>query len=228
MGDRVVVKTGDIIPADGSVVDGDGVVDERNVSGIDGAARKRSGGSALAGSVVLFGQFQIEVGRLGEETRAAAIRRVLALVLSPTVSRSRPGDRNHLAERAVAPTLATAGLGLALGDLNTAAAILGPDYATGPTLAGSLLSIGDIAQCLSRGIVVRDPKALDRLAQVDLLVVADHPGIERPELRVAAIDTRSSEVARADPARREHRALLRGRARTGAGRGQPGSELAAP
>ncbi len=38
------------------------------------------------------------------------------------------------------------------------------------------------------------PRALDRLAQVDLLVVVDHPGIERPELRMAAIDTRSSEI----------------------------------
>jgi len=193
-GDRVVVKTGDVVPADGRVVAGEGVVDERSISGIDGAARKRCGGSALAGSVVLFGQFQIEVGRLGEETRAAAIRRALAAALSPAVSQSEPGDRSHLAERAVAPTLATAGLGLALGDLNTAVAILRPDYATGPMVAGSLLSIGDVAQCLSRGIVVRDPRALDRLARVDLLVVADHPGIERPDLRVAAIDTRSSEV----------------------------------
>jgi len=193
VGDRVVVKTGDLVPADGRVVAGEGVVDERSISGIDGAARKRSGAPALAGSVVLFGQFQIEVGRLGEETRAAAIRRALAAALSPAASRSETRDRKHLAERAVAPTLATAGLGLALGDLNTAVAILRPDYATGPTLAGSLLSIGDVVQCLSRGIVVRDPMALDRLAQVNLLVVADHPGIERPELRVAAIDTRSSE-----------------------------------
>ncbi len=194
VGDRVVVKTGNVVPADGRVVAGEGVVDERSLSGIDGAARKRSGAPALAGSVVLHGQFQIEVGRLGEETRAAAIRRALAGALSPTAGRPEGRDRKHLAERAVAPTLATAGLGLALGDLNTAVAILRPDYATGPTLAGSLLSIGDVAQCLSRGIVVRDPGALDRLAQVNLLVVADHPGIERPDLQVAAIDTRSSDV----------------------------------
>jgi len=193
VGDRVVVKTGDVVPADGKVVAGEGVVDERSISGVDGASRKRSGSRALAGSVVLFGQLQIEVGRLGEETRAAAIQRAIAAALSPTASRPTPVDRDHLAQRAVAPTLATAGLGLALGDVNTAVAVLRPDYATGPALASVLFSIGDVAQCLSRGIVVRDPKALDHLAGVELLVVADYPGLERRELCVAAIDTASSE-----------------------------------
>jgi Cu2+-exporting ATPase len=193
-GDRVVVKTGDVVPADGRIVGGAGVVDERGISGIDGATRKRSGGQVLAGSTVLFGELQIEVQRLGEETRAAAIRRAVATALVPRPKLSKTGDGNHLAERAVGPTLATAGLGLAVGDLTIAAAILAPDYATGPSLASSLLSIGDVAQCLSRGIVVRDPTALDRLAQADLLVIADHPGLNRRELRVAAIDNQSTEI----------------------------------
>jgi cation transport ATPase len=195
LGDRVVVKTGDVVPADGRVVSGAGVVDERSVSGIDGAARKRTGVQALAGSIVLFGQFQVEVERLGETTRAATIRRAVAEAIAPAVNKSAPLDRDHPGQRAVGPTLATAGLGLAVGDLGTAAAILAPDYATGPTLATSLLSIADVAQCLSRGIVVRDPKALDRLGQTDLLVIADHPGLEQPDLRMAAIDTPSAEVA---------------------------------
>jgi cation transport ATPase len=193
-GDRVVVKSGDIVPADGRVVAGTGVVDERSITGVDGAARKRPGGSALAGSVVLFGQFQVEVERLHEATRAAAIRRAVAGAIAPAVNKFEQADRDHVAERAVGPTLATAGLGLAVGDLNTAAAILAPDYATGPTLATSLLSIADVSQCLARGIVVREPRALDRLAQSDVLVVTDCPGLERLELRVSAIDNRSSAV----------------------------------
>lgn len=193
-GELVVVKTGEVVPADGKVVAGEGVVDERCISGKGGAARKQSGARVLAGSTVLFGQFQVEIERLGEDTRAAAIRRALTLAVAPAASRSKVRDRNHLAERAVAPTLATAGLGLALGDVNMAVAVMRPDYATGPTLAGSLLSIGDVAQCLGRGIVVRDPEALDRLAQANLLVVVDHPGLERPDLNMAAIDTRSSEI----------------------------------
>ncbi len=193
-GERVLVKTGDRIPADGRVVAGEGVVDERCVGGMRGAAQKRCGTQALAGSVVLFGQFQIEIERLGEATRTAAIRRALAAAVAAAGHQPEPRDRNHLAERAVAPTLATAGLGLALGDVNMAVAVLRPDYATGPTLAASLLSIGDVAQCLSRGIVVRDPRALDRLAQADLLVIADHPGLERKNLDIAAIDTRSSDT----------------------------------
>ena len=58
--------------------------------------------------------------------------------------------------RAVAPTLAAAGVGLLVGDLATASAILRPDYATGPGLGASALLLRDTALCATRRC--RDPR----------------------------------------------------------------------
>ena len=70
--------------------------------------------------------------------------------------------------------MAIAGLGLLVGDVTTAGAILRPDYATGPGLAFPLETLQAIALCIRHGIVIRDPDAIERLATADLLVLDHH------------------------------------------------------
>jgi cation transport ATPase len=195
-GDRLVVRSGEPIPADGRVLAGDGVVDERGVCGLEGASRKRPGDEVLCGTTLLLGQLQVAVGRPGEATRAAAIRRALLAATGDRATPPRPSPRTDLAGRAVAPTLATAGIGLVVGDLTTAVAILRPDYATGPSLAEALSAIGDVADCFDRGVLVRDCAALDRLAEVDTLVIVDYPELRRPELRLVNIESQTPEIDR--------------------------------
>jgi Cu2+-exporting ATPase len=198
-GDRVVVKAGEVVPADGRVLEGRGVLDEHGVRGLEGVSRKRGGDPALAGSTLLFGQLVIEVVRLGQETRAAAIHRAVVAATTPAAAPDRPetadaNPRGDLAERAVAPTLATAGLALLAFDVATAVTVMRPDYATGPSVAQVLSTIGDVSQCLSRGIVVRAAPALDHLGEVDLVVIAEYPELHRPELRVVAIESRTADL----------------------------------
>ena len=194
LGDRLIVANGEAVPADGKVIAGEGVVDERGVRGLEGISRKRPGDNLLCGSTVLAGSFQVEVARLGEETRAAAIRRALVAATSPAPGPSAPTIRSEaFASRAVGPTLATAGVGLLAGDLMTVGAILRPDYATGPGLAVPLETLHNVALCARLGIVARDPEGLERLAKVDLFVLQDHPILARTELEVTRIETRLPE-----------------------------------
>ncbi len=159
VGDRVIVASGETVPADGVVIAGEGVVDERGVRGLEGISRKRVGDSLLAGSTVLAGSFHVEVARLGEQTRASAIRRALVAATSPAPGPSAPTIRSErFASKAVGPTLATAGVGFLAGDLMTVGAILRPDYATGPGLAVPLDTLHDVALCARLGIVARDPR----------------------------------------------------------------------
>ncbi len=193
-GDRVIVAAGETVPADGPVLFGEGVVDERGVRGLDGISRKRVGDRLLAGSTVLAGAFHQEVERLGEQTRASAVRRALVAATSPAPGPTAPTIRSErFASKAVGPTLATAGVGLLAGDLMTVGAILRPDYATGPGLAVPLDTLRDVARCARLGIVARDPEALERLAECDLIVLGDHPILGRTELDVARIETRLPE-----------------------------------
>jgi cation transport ATPase len=193
-GDRLILAQGDASPTDGRIIEGDGIVDERGVFGADGISAKRPGDAILAGSAVLSGSFQVEVGRLGEATRSASIRRALIAATSPARGQSALTDRSErFASRAVGPTLATAGVGLLAGDLFTVGAILRPDYATGPGLAVPLESLHKVAICARAGIVARDAEALERLAEVELIVLLDHPSLSSKALEVKSIETRLPE-----------------------------------
>ena len=107
------------------------------------------------------------------------------------------------ARRAVGPTLAAAGFGLAVGDLATAAAILRPDYATGPGLGVSMESLRDIAACALEGVVIRDASAFHRIASADVFLFDHHPVLERAGLEVREVQAaRRRRRGRRPPARR--------------------------
>jgi cation transport ATPase len=193
-GDRIEVGSDEPFPADGRVVEGGGIVDERSLRGLGGASRKRPGDTVLAGSRVLAGWFRIEVAGPSDRTRATKIGRSLVAASSPAAGPLTPTLRAEaFADRTVGPTLATAGLGFLVGDLAAAGAILRPDYATGPALAFPLETLRDAALCARSGIVVRTHDAFGRLAEVDVIVIDDDLDLGRLDLEVAAIETRIPE-----------------------------------
>ena len=77
----------------------------------------------------------------------------------------------------VAPTLATAGLGLLTGGIPTAIAIMRPDYGSSESVAVSLEDLDAVACALAAGCCLRLPAALDRLSKIDTLVVIDDPSL---------------------------------------------------
>jgi Cu2+-exporting ATPase len=193
-GDRVVVGAGEAVPADGRVVGGEGIVDERSVRGLEGASRKRIGDAVLAGSTVLAGSLRVEVAQSGDGTRASAIVRTLVAATNPAAGPLSSIPRAQtFADRAVGPALATAGVGLLIGDLAAAGAILAPDYSSGPGVAVPLETLRDTAVCARRGIVVRRSDVFERLAKVDLIVLDDDPSLSRVELDVTGIQGRLPE-----------------------------------
>lgn len=187
-GDRVLVGPGERVPADGRVTRGDGVVDEQALRGRPGATRVRPGDAVLAGAAVLHGTLCVEVTCAADRTRASHLGRALLEATSPAPGLAAPTRRSEaFAERAVVPTIAAAGVGLLAGDLATASAMLRPDYATGPGVSAPLGAVRDAAACARRGIVVRTPDALERLARVDEVIVDDAPALHACGLEVAEI-----------------------------------------
>jgi cation transport ATPase len=186
--DVIRVSAGDLILADGRVLEGRGLADERMVRGVEGLVRKQPDDEVFAGSTLRLGELHIEVLRHGSDTRAAALARAtLAAITDPHGLRTPARHGETFAEQTVAPTLAMAGLGLLVGDVTTAGAILAPDYATGPGLAFPLETMQVIALCIRHGIVIRDPQAIERLATADLLLLDHHPALERTELELDTV-----------------------------------------
>ena len=181
IGDLVVVSTGEAVPADGRVVWGDARIDERPILGGDGSTLKREGDRVFAGTRLGSGELRVEVEAIGSSTRLAGLARSIHSGMGHNHSTfAVTAEGEAFARRAVVPTLAAAGLGLLTLDLAAAAAVLRPDYATGTGLGVSLELLRDAALCARQGIIIRDASAFRRLAEVALLLFADHPDLEIP------------------------------------------------
>ncbi len=96
----------------------------------------------------------------------------------------------HFGHRAVRPTLAAAGIGLLVGDLTMATAILRPDYSTGPGMGISLELLRDIAAAASHGVLIRDASAFERIASADLILFDHVPALELTGVKVASVESR--------------------------------------
>ena len=188
-GDMIQLSAGEQIPLDGRVLKGQGLVDERLIRGVHGLNRKGSDDTVLAASTLRLGELQIEVGRQGPPSRAAALAKAIQAVTAPA-----PGSQTliqrgeQLAERAIIPTIAFAGLGLLVGGVSTVGAILRPDYATGPGLAFPLETLQAVTLCLRHGLVIRNLESLERVVASNLLIIDHSPALEETELEISTVE----------------------------------------
>jgi Cu2+-exporting ATPase len=75
-GDRVFVRSGEMVPVDGTIVGGQGAVDESLMTGKPFPVSRSLGGKALGGTVLREGELEIEVGSR-VEGRLANLARIL-------------------------------------------------------------------------------------------------------------------------------------------------------
>jgi len=193
-GQSVGVHTGDVIAVDGRVLAGVALVHESKVTGVHAPVRKKVGDEVLAGSTVIEGQLDIETLRVGQETRAA---RIAAALIETTASLPHhPAFKQQtvaLVDRTVSPTLSTAGVGLAVGDLFTVGAILHQDWLSGAELAVPLETLRDIRLAARKGALIRDPTALQRLGESNFIVLDDRPTLRTRDLELHHLNCRLAE-----------------------------------
>lgn len=82
LGDLLLVKPGETIPADGIIRDGQSSIDESLLSGESLPVARRIGEEVVAGSVNSASPLVIEVNRIGQGTRLAGIVRLLDQALA--------------------------------------------------------------------------------------------------------------------------------------------------
>jgi Cu2+-exporting ATPase len=188
VGQCVRVLSGEVVEVDALVIGGAGLVDEAALRGTQTPVRRVTGDQVLAGSKLIAGALDLEVLRSGEETNAARIGESLLAATAPTPrSWALNREAEEFAGKAVAPTFLAAGIGLIVGDLTTAGAILRPDYATGVGLAAPLETLRDIKLASRNGVVVRSGAAFGRLAKTSWILLEDHEGLHHRSCDVAEI-----------------------------------------
>jgi len=172
-GDKILVRPGEQLPADGLVIDGTSSVNEAFLTGESRPISKLTGNEVVAGSVNGEGALTIEVSRTGNETTLSQIQR---LVDEAQASRSR---FQNLADRAagwlfyiavgagaitfVVWLLASQDLQQAITRMVTVLIIACP-HALG--LAIPLVIVNATAMSAANGILVRNREAFERAREI--------------------------------------------------------------
>ena len=176
-GDRVLVRPGEKVPADGEIVDGRTSVNEAMLTGESRPAEKAEGDEVIGGAVNGEAAVTVEVRKTGEATYLA---QVVGMVRRAQESRSRTQD---LAGRAAmwltivalavgAATLAawlTAGRDFVFSlERTVTVMVITCPHALG--LAVPLVVAVSTAAAAQRGLLIRDRTAFERAREVDVVL----------------------------------------------------------
>src|SRR5262249_31743177 len=125
---------GGMIPVDGEVLKGRAIVDQKTITGESMPVERQSGDRVYAATVVRDGKVYIKTTRVGSDTTAGQIVR---LVEEAPVGETRIQNyAEKFADRLVVPTLGVAGtFYAATGDLNRLLSMLIVDFGTGIRVA---------------------------------------------------------------------------------------------
>ena len=169
-GDRVVVRPGEQIPADGRVEMGNAAVDQSPVTGESMPVDKGPGSYVFAGTIAHAGALTVQVTRVGADT---TLGRVIQLVEEAEANKA-PVQR--VADRFTAwyipVVVAAAGVTYLLSrDLTAAIAVLLVSCACAIALATPTAVIAAVGRAARRGILIKGGRYLELLARVDVLVM---------------------------------------------------------
>lgn len=175
--DKVLVRPGDSIPADGEVFEGESSVDESMITGESKPADKSEGDDVIGGTVNKEGSLRIEITAIGEET---ALSGIMNLVEEAQESESRS---QKLADKAagwlfyialgsglitgVAWTLAV-GFGLTVIERVVTVLVIACPHALG--LAVPLVVAINTSMAAQKGILVRNRIAMEEARKVDTVM----------------------------------------------------------
>ncbi len=164
----VVVHAGEIIPADGTIVEGMASIDQHRLTGEAQPVELGVGDAVLAATTVLSGSLCIAVTQAGTETIAAQVGAILNQTADYRSPMEFQGEK--LTDTMALPMLTASALSLpVLGPMRSLAAITGvPGYHLHVTAPISLLNFLKLAA--ANGILVKDGRALEILPSIDTVV----------------------------------------------------------
>jgi Cu2+-exporting ATPase len=168
-GDRIVVYTGERVPADGTVLEGTAMVDEKALTGESLPRERSSGARVLAASVVVEGKVVLAVDRAGTDTVAARIVSILRGAGSKPMTLQKNVERR--ANRLVLPTVALALFAaLATGQVDRMTSVLITDFGTGIRIAIPTTVLTAMTLAAREGLLVKGGQYFERLARADAVV----------------------------------------------------------
>lgn len=168
-GDQVVVHMGSIIPFDGTVVDGEAMVNQASLTGEGLPVRKALDGTVYAGTVVEEGELTL---RVKETSGSGKFDKIVTMIEeSEKLKSSVEGKAEHLADRLVPYTLAGTGLiYLFTRNITKALSVLMVDFSCALKLAMPISVLSAIREASLYNMTVKGGKYLEAVAEADTIV----------------------------------------------------------
>ncbi|MEM7054506.1 MAG: heavy metal translocating P-type ATPase metal-binding domain-containing protein [Pseudomonadota bacterium] len=202
-GDRVMVADGEIVPADGVIVDGRGHVDEALLSGESVPRVRASGDRVMAGSLLTEGALTLEIDATGQSTVLASIVDLLSEARSTRPKLAQMADRaaGWFIALILVSTSIAAMVWLQIDPSRVIPVVLAMLVVACPcALAlGTPTALASATRGLAEaGVLTANPDALARFAQITHVVLDKTGTLTRPVMRLA--ETRLAETHPADEA----------------------------
>ncbi len=167
--DKVIVRTGTIIPVDGTIIEGDAEINEATMTGESQAVNKSVGKRVFAGTIVENGTIVVKTDAVNEETR---INQIFELIENSEQHKAEIQSKaESLADSIVPLNFGLTGLTYLLtNNTEKALAALTVDYSCAIKLATPLTIISTMREASEREIVIKGGKFLEAYATADTIV----------------------------------------------------------
>ena len=168
-GDMVRIHMGNVIPFDGTVVEGEAMVNQASLTGESVAVRKIENGEVYAGTVVEEGELTI---RVREANGSSKFEKIVTMIEeSEKLKSGLESKAEHLADKLVPYTLAGTGLTYLLTrNVTKALAVLMVDFSCALKLAMPISVLSAIREASSYNVTVKGGKYLEAMAEADTIV----------------------------------------------------------
>lgn len=192
VGDILLVKTGAKIPVDGTVLTGEGYINEASITGESFPAAKRKEAQVYAGTILENGTLQILADRIGEDT---TFGRIIELVEEAQDSKSEAERFIDRFSKYYTPAVLVLGLivWLISKDLRLAITILVLGCPGALVIGVPVSNVAGIGNGARHGILLKGSEVIQSFSKVDIIVF-DKTGtltIGNPKVADTAIYTES-------------------------------------
>lgn len=196
-GDRVLVKPGETIPADGKIQSGSSSVDESLLTGESMPIRKQDDQMVIGGSVNIESPLEIRIERVGADTVLAAIQRLLdrAQTEKPHIARLADTVASYFVAALFVIAFSVGAFWWSSGPMHAFWIVISILVVTCPcalSLATPVALIAATGRLMQSGVLTTRGHALETLARVTHVVLDKTGTLTYGQLRVDAVDVRSN------------------------------------
>ncbi len=183
-GQHIIIKPGTGIPIDGTVIAGNGSIDQKSLTGEPEPAQVDIGDKVYAGTVNLDGRLTVVVEKEYVDTSFSNILKLLEESENISIPETRLIDKFMRYYIPLILAIAAA-VALVTMNINSAIAMLVVSCPCGQMLTSSAPMIAALSAATKRGILIKNSKFIEELTEIDTVVFDKTGTITKGELSLS-------------------------------------------